>query len=273
MSFLCIYHNNCPDGFTAAWVVRKAMRNENIIFYGGVHNDPPPDVTGKNVILVDFSYSRPVMEQIIAKAASVTILDHHKTAQSDLDGLNEAFVIFDMKRSGARIAWDYYFPDKTPPQVLLHIEDYDLRRFALPKTCEIQASIFSYPYDFAVWDLLMTADTDDLAEEGEHIERRHLKDAIELISVVTRPMRIGGFLVDVANLPYTMTNQAALALAKGRPFGGCYWDTPQGRVFSLRSTENGEDVSMIAQIYGGGGHHHAAGFRVSFKQANDFEVC
>jgi nanoRNase/pAp phosphatase (c-di-AMP/oligoRNAs hydrolase) len=50
------------------------------------------------------------------------------------------------------------------------------------------------------------------------------------------------------------------------PFAACYWDTPAGRVFSLRSGENGMDVSVIAQKYGGGGHKHASGFRVPFEQ-------
>jgi nanoRNase/pAp phosphatase (c-di-AMP/oligoRNAs hydrolase) len=34
------------------------------------------------------------------------------------------------------------------------------------------------------------------------------------------------------------------------------------RVFSLRSTPEGMDVSEIAKQYGGGGHKHSAGFRI-----------
>lgn len=48
----------------------------------------------------------------------------------------------------------------------------------------------------------------------------------------------------------------------GARVAACYWDTPEGRVFSLRSTDTGPDVSEIAKAYGGGGHAHAAGFRV-----------
>ena len=40
--------------------------------------------------------------------------------------------------------------------------------------------------------------------------------------------------------------------------------TTDGRVFSLRSTEEGLDVSEIAKQYGGGGHKHASGFRVPY---------
>ena len=50
-------------------------------------------------------------------------------------------------------------------------------------------------------------------------------------------------------------------MAQGKPFAACYWDTPTGRVFSLRSTTEGSDVAKIAATYGGGGHRSAAGFQ------------
>ena len=66
----------------------------------------------------------------------------------------------------------------------------------------------------------------------------------------------------VASLPYTLTSDAALAMAQGEPFAACYWDTERTRIFSLRSADEGVDVSVIATAYGGGGHQHAAGFAV-----------
>ncbi len=79
-------------------------------------------------------------------------------------------------------------------------------------------------------------------------------------------MVIGGITVPVASLPYTLTSDAGhlMATEHASKIGVCYWDTPQGRVFSLRSTDDGPDVSEIAKQYGGGGHAHASGFRVPF---------
>jgi oligoribonuclease NrnB/cAMP/cGMP phosphodiesterase (DHH superfamily) len=271
MKKLCIYHGNCADGFTSAWVVRKAL-GEDVDFHAGVYQDPPPNVEGRDVVLVDFSYKRPVLEQIRDRAASVLILDHHKTAEADLKDLPGVVSVFDMDRSGARITWDHYFPREDPPALLLHVEDRDLWRFALRKTREIQASVFAYPYEFKVWDFLMSADMDQLAIEGEAIERKHFKDIRELVGVVTRRMNIGGYNVPIANLPYTLTSDAGHLLAKGEPFAGCYWDTPGGRVFSLRSTDDGLDVSAIAKQYGGGGHRNASGFRLSYADAAKLEA-
>lgn len=269
---ICIYHGNCADGFTAAWVVRNRFAGEEIQFHAGTYGDPPPDVTGLDVILVDFSYKRPVMEEIVRKAASVLVLDHHKTAEEDLRGLEGAAVVFDMERSGAGIAWDYFYPGYQRPRLIDHVEDRDLWRFALPLTREIQAAVFSYEYDFKNWDSLAASIMEDLAKEGAAIERKHHKDIRELSKVVTRIFEVGGHKVPIANLPYTLTSDAGHLLAEGYPFAGCYWDTPGGRVFSLRSREDGADVSEIAKLYGGGGHKHAAGFRVPYSHALCSEV-
>lgn len=268
---LCIYHGNCADGFTSAWAARRAL-GDGVEFHAGVYQDAPPICDGRDVLLVDFSYKRAILEEMREHASSVTILDHHKTAEADLRDLAGVEAVFDMNRSGARITWDYFFPGQSPPPVLLHVEDRDLWRFALEKTREIQANIFSYPYDFEVWDRLMFERPEVLAAEGAAIERKHFKDIAELTKVVTRPMKIAGQVVPMANLPYTLTSDAGHLLCGDEyPFAGCYWDTPEGRVFSLRSRNNGADVGEIAKLYGGGGHAHASGFRVSFDKLAQFD--
>lgn len=270
---ICIYHNNCADGFGAAAVVRKSLR-DSVSFFGATYQEPPPDVTNEDVIMVDFSYKRPVLLEMAAKAKSILIIDHHKTAQEDLVDLPpNVAAIFDMEHSGAMLTWLHFFPALYPPQLLLHIEDRDLWRFALPGTREIQAALFSYPYDFTVWDTFMaTDDLDRLHCEGAAIERKHHKDIRELLAATTREMIIGGHRVPVANLPYTMSSDAGHELAKGKPFAACYWDTPDGRVFSLRSNADGVDVSTVAKEYGGGGHRSAAGFKVSLARIREFEI-
>lgn len=288
MKPLCIYHGNCADGFGAAWVVRRAL--VEVDFHAGVYQEAPPDVTGRDVLLVDFSYKRPILEAMAEKANSILVLDHHKTAAADLELAGQAgsswqqhlnnvyqdrcegvtrslYALFDMDRSGVGITWDFFFPNEKRPALIDHVEDRDLWRFALPRTREIQANIFSYPYEFQIWDQLMRRAPEELAKEGEAIERKHFKDVKELVPVMRREMTIGGTIVPVANLPYTLTSDAGhlMATEHRSKIGACYWDTPAGRVFSLRSTDDGPDVSEIAKQYGGGGHAHASGFRVPYS--------
>lgn len=298
MKTICIYHHNCADGFGAAWVVRKAL-GAGVQFHPGIYGEAPPDVAGKDVILVDFSYKYDVLVELSYKARSVIILDHHKSAAEDLGrlwkfhagvehdtrqedgtvllGWRSAFMhaemqncpriaaCFDMERSGAMLAWDHFFPGQEAPQLLKHIQDRDLWRFQFEGTREIQANLFSYPYDFEVWDRLMNLPALKMIEDGVAIERKHHKDVAELVAKTKRRMTIGGYDVPVANLPYTLTSDAGHLMAQDEPFAACYMDTTRNRYFSLRSTDAGLDVSEIAKLYGGGGHRNAAGFSVPFE--------
>lgn len=268
---ICIYHGNCADGFGAAWAVRKAIPDAT--FIAGHYGKEPPDVTGEFVVMVDFSYKRPVLLEMATKAREILILDHHKTAAADLVDLPRNVVTgFDMTRSGAMMAWDHFNNGAPAPALIQHIQDRDLWRFALPFTREIQAAVFSYPYDFEVWDKLMAMDINDLAKEGIALERKHFKDIRELLTSTTRRMVIGGHNVPVANLPYTMSSDAGHILGVGEPFAACYSDGPTARYFSLRSADDGVDVSAIAAAFGGGGHAHAAGFNVPYAVAATFEI-
>ena len=44
-------------------------------------------------------------------------------------------------------------------------------------------------------------------------------------------------------------------MPQGEPFAACYYGKEDGRVFSLRSTEDGLDLSKIAKAYGRGHAH------------------
>lgn len=299
---LVIYHANCADGFTAAWAVHKRFADQ-ADYVAAVHQAPPPDVTGRDVILVDFCYKPDVLRAMSFQARSILVLDHHKSAAADVpreartapeyltcaridapewtaprnweqiqscvymdhcENIGRAIVyaLFDMERSGAGIAWDFFHPGIKRPALVNHVEDRDLWRFAMPGTREIQAAVFSYPYQFDVWDSLAGARLDFLRTQGEAIERKHHKDIAELVAVCKRRLVIAGYDVPVASLPYTLTSDAGLLMAQGEPFAACYWDTEDVRCFSLRATNEGLDVSVIAAQFGGGGHAKAAGFRV-----------
>ncbi|MCW8909427.1 MAG: DHHA1 domain-containing protein [Gammaproteobacteria bacterium] len=264
----CIYHGNCPDGFAAAWAVRHAL-GDAVEFYKGVHQQPPPNVSGKDVLLVDFSYKKDVLIEMLKTAASITILDHHISAEKDLADLLSSGKIkglFDMSKSGAMLAWEWFNPGVPAPMLIEHIQDRDLWQFKLAGTREVHSAVSSYPYDFEVWDSLMESTSyglEVLKRDGKAIERRLQKDIQELIASGVRRMVIGGYDVPVLNAPSAYVSDAGNIMSQGESFAACYWDHPDGRSFSLRSSESGVDVSEIARQYGGGGHAKAAGFTVS----------
>ena len=276
MSTICIYHKGCTDGFGAAWVVRLAFQtiDDDLAFYPAAYQQPPPELAGKDVIIVDFSYPRSVMDKIIEQCRSLVILDHHKTAEADLDGIFEhpkVSGVFDMNHSGAMLAWLWYFPESEPPRLLKHIEDRDLWTFKLDGTQEIIAGLYSHPLDFELWDSLMHKQFPSLYADGKVINRQQELSVKSLIKATQRRMLIAGIDVPVANIPYMMASDAGHLMGINEPFAATYYDTPEGRVFSLRSAEGAMDVSEIAEKYNGGGHEHAAGFTLSFKDSREME--
>ena len=266
---LCIYHGNCSDGFGAALVVWLRY-GEGVTFHTGQYGQQPPDCTGHNVMLVDFSYKLPELQQIIEQANSVTILDHHKTAQADIQPLLDLGAIhgeFDMSRSGAAMTWDWCYPAVERPRMIDIIQDRDLWQFQLHGTEAISAALFSYRQDFVVWsELLAALETGEGWEEiytvGCALLRKHSKDVTQLIEQTQRRMTIGGYDVPVANLPYMFASDAGNIMSEGESFAASYYDTASKRKFSLRAQKNGVDVSEIARQYGGGGHAAAAGFEM-----------
>lgn len=291
MKTLCIYHSNCADGFTAAWAVREALGSD-VEFIPASHQTPPPDVSGADVVIVDFSYKRDVLGDMAQQARSILILDHHKTAEADLSGiarprpwadhLHEATYAeeggyiaaeFDMGRSGAQMAWDY-FHNGARPMLVEYVADRDLWTWRLQRSREISAVIASHDMTFDQWHdfaARMQADADlgRMADEGEAILRKHDKDVAAVLSLTTRTMVIGGHKVPVANAPYSMASDAAGTLAEGNKFAAVYFDGPEGRAFSLRSRGDGADVSEIAKMYGGGGHRNASGFKMPIGWEGD----
>ncbi len=269
---LCIYHGNCADGFGAALAVWLRWFHDDARpeFVPGHYGKAPPDCTGHHVLLVDFSYKLPELELILEQAESVTILDHHKSAEADIQPLIEAGRIqgeFDMERSGAALAWDWCFPDVDRPRLIEHIQDRDLWRFQLEGTREISSVLFSYEQEFPVWMRILNNLEDEEARQqmvvmGQALQRKHMKDVNEAIALTKRRMLICGYSVPVANVPYVYASDAGNIMAEGEPFAAMYFDSPNGRKFSLRSKDTGMDVSEIAKRFGGGGHARAAGFQV-----------
>jgi uncharacterized protein len=267
MKPLCIYHGFCADGFTAAWVVWKWYGAGQVEFHAATHGEPPPEVGDREVSVVDFSYPRPVIEAMAQHAKKLTVIDHHITAAQELEGVirNDGVVdgIFAMEKSGCLLTWEWFFRDKQPPQVLLAVNDRDLWKFERPGTREIFLALTSYPYDFEIWDTLMEADRfESLRQDGVALSRKQQKDIAEIIAAGSHLITIAGHTVPACNVPSIGASDAGHIMAQGHPFAACFWIDGDKIAFSLRSTPDGIDVSEIAKQFGGGGHRHAAGFKL-----------
>lgn len=264
-SRVCVYHDNCHDGITAAWVVQHRY-GADVELYPAKYEVPPDldRLSGRDVIIVDFSWKRPVLEQVLAVAASLQIIDHHASAQSDLDGFPGC--TFDMSRSGAGLTWDTLFPGELRPVLVDLVEDRDLWRFRLKNTKAVHAACNLRPLDIENRRLLVEmADAEEgleaLVDVGASVLVYH--DKLVQSGSRYRPRRvIGGHSVPcVPGGTVELISDVGHALCEGESFAATWAIKSDLTVLvSLRSSQEGIDVCEIARAYGGGGHKHAAGF-------------
>lgn len=259
-----LYHGGCYDGFGAAWSAWRAL-GDTAEYIPVTYGSPPPleriDPIS-TVYVVDFSYPREQMLGLYHHVSGIRVLDHHKTAEKELEGFD--FCTFDMNRSGAMLAWNYFHPKDDAPPLIQYVQDRDLWRFVLPHSREITAWLCSYPMHFGDWEQCheyLCGSLESVALEGAAI----LRFQSEMVSVMCRQATwrdIGGLRVPVANATvfFSEVGDELCKQNPGAPFAAYYMDRGDGkRQWGLRS-RNGFDVSEIATMYGGGGHPAAAGF-------------
>lgn len=248
-----LYHAECLDGFGAAWAIWKKFPTAT--FIPVKHGLPPPDgLAGKQIVIVDFSYPRPILESVAKDAASLLVLDHHITAEKALAGLPYAH--FDQKKSGAVLAWEWAH-QQPAPQLLLYVQDKDLWTWALPGSREVNAALAAHPNDFRLWDSF-TEET--LIAEGRAILRYEHEMISKLVKGLVMVKFQGKTVPAVQSA--ILSSQIGERLSGQHPFVIIWHDRDGRRYFSLRSRGDGPDVEAIAKQYDGGGHTHAAGFSI-----------
>lgn len=258
---LVIYHANCSDGFGAAWSAWKLL-GDRAQYHPAKYGEPPPDVTDKNVVILDFSYDNATTKNLISKANSLLVIDHHKSAVVELHDVPNTR--FDMNHSGAMLSWKFFHPAKEPPRLIKHIEDRDLWKWELPYSREFSAAFDMVPHDFEEFDkFLDDSAVDDAQKRGSYI-LAYSKTVISKIVKNASRRRLRGKDVLVVNSPHWMSEIGAALSTKCDFAVIWYWDheTLQTKV-SLRAHHEDSDVSDIAKQFGGGGHRKAAGFLLS----------
>lgn len=270
MSNLILYHNYCPDGFSAAWIFHKKYPDAE--FIGVDYKDKGiPIVDGKDVVIVDFCYPETTLLEIKQRAKSLIVLDHHNTAMEQCKHLD--FCHFDMSKCGAGIAWEYLFKDQPIPKFIKYFEYRDLGYLwsknsdQHPENLEsLLSALDSYQMTFENWDLFEQLDQQkerELVRDGEVILRYKNKLIRDMMSRAYT-LEIDGKQARCIN-SFLFTSELGNILAKESEDGvGVVWYNKDSNTkFSLRSTDDAVDVSKIAEKFNlGGGHKKAAGFTI-----------
>jgi oligoribonuclease NrnB/cAMP/cGMP phosphodiesterase (DHH superfamily) len=263
-----IYHSNCCDGFGSAFSVWKLLGNQPK-YYAATHGRSPPEVTNKNVVICDFSYDFKTTTDLIKKAKSLIVIDHHKSAEENLKYIDEKHKIFDMEHSGAYLTWKFFHSDKEVPLLIKYIEDRDIWNNKLPFTHEVASLLQACPFEFVFYDnLLIGTEFDKLIEQSKNVKQvcdNHINSIIPYSRCTLYQLDDDNYyLIALVNSNLYKSELGNLLISKKYPkadFAVVYNHNNNNLIttYSLRSTDNHQDVSYIAKMYKGGGHRNASG--------------
>jgi oligoribonuclease NrnB/cAMP/cGMP phosphodiesterase (DHH superfamily) len=277
-----LYHKSCTDGNGARYAAWKKF-GENAEYYACQYGHPLPDFERgpeTEVYFLDYSTSRTDLEALGEVCKKVVICDHHTTAQEALKGCNHprVEVVFDMDRSGAVIAWEYFHPNDPVPMLLQYVQDRDLWKFKLEATEAIHAGLGTLKGKMVAWQKYAEDEMalSSLTAKGQILLDRD-KDYVS--SQVPENVRVvpflgyrAGFLNNgnlVSELGHAMYSDQTLSV----DIGVCWFVTKDNQVIlSMRSKQDeGPDVSAICKKINpsGGGHKHAGGTRVTLSDIRD----
>lgn len=263
-----IYHDQCTDGFGAAYAAWKKFGDTATYLPLVVGATLPEGLNGKEIYIVDYSFDLPTLTSLRSQNQLVVVIDHHQSAHGAVTAFAEN--IFDLEHSGAVLAWQYFHPETPVPRLLLYIEDQDLWKFSLTDHRAVGAALALEPFTFPHFDELATnlEDSDFFAafrSRGEVAAQVSDKLVEELLSYRERVQFEGHevWAVNCARPHRSIVGHRLARLsveANDIPLGIVYYRNRGAIHISLRS-EGDIDVAVLAEKYGGGGHKHAASIR------------
>ncbi len=312
-NIVVIYHGDCPDGTASAWCVHK--KYPNAYFHGTNErkfymDKERPDITNRDVFILDYSYDSNTIDTMCYEAKSITIIDHHISAYKALmDYENKKVIkIFDMLRSGCTLTYKYLFPNDEIPVFLRYIEDKDIWNWDILKSKEFTSWLYYHnELSFELFDILSKLPAFDPKSEesigaaiNNNIYKTYKNDTISWESIFTRGENALAtqnriiliicehalkarfkannrtYIVKVAETGILHSEVGnVLSNDPSIDFSITYTHNLPKKTYnvSLRSTGN-FDVSKIAKAFGGGGHKNAAGFAYTgeFQKLFSFDI-
>ena len=277
-----IYHKGCIDGLTAAWAINHLVSGQLVFLPKAFGSEFSPEEisvikASDRVIMVDVTFDKQIMMLLEALVPSgvFTVLDHHKSGKEDMSLLVGKSHVWDANRSGAGLAWSYVTLGKeTPPPIVQFVEDRDLWRFKLPHSKAINAFIHASVCEYKVEEIdrinnELKESFDACVEYGEMLLKAQAMQ-VERICKNTFMLDLNNVSFVCVNTNYAMSDVGnRLTELHGLPAAVFFQKDADTFKWSLRSSDSMEDVSIIAESFGGGGHRNASGFRINFDDHFD----
>ena len=269
---LVIYHGRrCPDGFAAAlaaWLFYEGRAEFLGLDHGDIKSlDDLPALSGRAVYILDFSFSPDIMRGIADRAAKLVLLDHHKSAAEKLSGFacRCGVIHFDMDKSGARLAWEFFQPARPLPDLVRFVEDRDIWVWQFPESAGFLAALDMEAFEFARWAEIAAFSPLQLTSfmaRGQAMDEKFSKLAAD-IAEGAQPVTFNGQRGLMVNAPGVFHSLIGNMLSEKSGTFALMWVAAKDGVVKvgLRS-QRGFDCIALAESMGGGGHAQACGFKM-----------
>lgn len=272
---LILYHGRgCPDGFgaaLAAWLYYGDSAEYVGLDHGDILSaDDLPPTQGRAVYILDFSFSAEVLRTIDERAAKLVMLDHHKSAAEKLTGFacRCGVVHFDMGKSGARLAWEFFHPHESIPPLIQYVEDRDIWKWEFAESAGFLSALDMEAQDFSRWREIARFTPAELAQfmaRGAAMDEKYRKLAAD-IAEAAQPLvfnGIEGLMVNAPGMFHSLVGD--MLSARSGTFALMWSAGEKGVKAGLRSQRN-FDCIALAESMGGGGHAQACGFRMKVER-------
>lgn len=270
-----IYHKSCTDGTTAGAVLLKKFPEARLFPLS--HRYTPEDVApikdiahGADMYFLDCAIA---VREFFDMECKIVVLDHHMGIKEELDILSaekKIEFVFNNEKSGASVAWEYFFPSEPMPELIKYVEDYDLWRWAYGDATKY---LVNYMYihinkPAVMLEFFHNETIAGVLEKGKAIvEYTDFSIAKIVGSTKAITLRVGEWEVPAYNIteyqPY-----AAMKLAEDKDKVAILFTIRGEWVnFSIRSRPHQVPSALdIATVLGGGGHQNATGAEISLAQ-------
>jgi hypothetical protein len=270
---LVIYHGrNCPDGFCAAlaaWLFYEGRAEFLGLDHGDIRSvDDLPNLVGRAVYILDFSFSPEILRVVEERAAQLVMLDHHKSAADKLTGFacRCGVVYFDMHKSGARLAWEFFLTDIEVPDLVRFVEDRDIWVWQYPESAGFLAALDLEPFEFERWKEIASfsaAQSAAYTERGKAMDQKFSKLAAG-ISESAQPLTFNGQAGLMVNAPGVFHSLVGELLSRQCGTFALMWAVDKtGTIKVGLRSQRGFDCIPLAESMRGGGHAQACGFKMS----------
>lgn len=145
---IVVYHDQCPDGVTAAWIVLRGL-DWRPSYYGSEPSVVPYQIwqemnerTGLNILVVDLSFPKEASDELYGRCNEFLIIDHHQTAARNLSDCD--YFIYggsENTLSGAGMVKEIYELDEDKFRFVDYVSDRDTWQNLLPDTKAINLAM------------------------------------------------------------------------------------------------------------------------------------